>query len=221
MMKVVKAEIKLPQHLSVHKVDVSRDELYKDARKRGRKIVSQNRALDTSALQKIKERKIHKLWIKRSYPQWVTAHEASKRNLPMLETRDVSVERGKMIKKISQLNTVQELTALLNRYLSQDLPAHRQKKILDFIDKLEELKPEVKRFRQNLASEEDEKKKIELAEQLKKPPEQLQPINFPKGYREGFARRYLNYQGQLLEVKKEISELVMNSERMLVKALVG
>ncbi len=220
-MKVVKAEVKLPRHLSVHEVDVERDELYKDARKRGRKIVSQARELDAEALKKIKDRKIYKLWIKRSYPQWVTAHEASERDLSLLETKDVTIDRGKTVKEVSKLSTVQELKSFLNRFLSQDLPAHRQKKVQGLLEDLEELEPMVEEFRQSLTSEEDEEKKLQLAKQLKNPPEQLQPVNFPKGYREGFARRYLNYQGQLLEVRGETSELVMNAERMLVKALVG
>ena len=218
-MKILKVELKVPKAVGTNTVDPTRDLLYRDIKKRGKKIISHTRELDSPIVEKLNEYKISRFWVKRSYWQWLCPDEARRRNLTLVKMQNVAPEQQRSIERLAAAQTVQSARRFLADFIELKVPPHRKYRGKRLTEGFENLLPILKNLREKIVDIEEPEKRERLLELLQQPPEAIEPVNFPREFQRGFAGRYLDYLGSFLELKFAVAKLILLTEPQLLEQL--
>ncbi|MFP4687774.1 MAG: hypothetical protein ACLFN5_06690 [bacterium] len=209
-MKIARIELRIARQVKIDEIQPGVDHLYEDVKSGGKKIVSVARDIDREMIEKLQDYKIQKLWVKRPFYRWVSAREARSRNSGLLETKNVEIPVGKAILKLASIDKVGPLRVFLNRYRACDISPLYVPTLNKVEKKLKKLQPRVEKFIEKLITSKKSLKGKRVIKLLKKPPEQIAPIDFPSGFK-NFASGYLDYLCDFHEQHFQLAEVVIKA----------
>ncbi len=218
-MKIVCVELQLCKKVTVNTVDHHRDSFYRDIKQSGKKIISLTRELNDKTVVKLKECNVQSFWVKRDHQLWLSPPEARRRNLTLLKTKTVKLPVKLTVENLAGALTAAQLESFLSRIADLKIPPHRKFKLQLLIERAKNLFPYVDNFKQQILALETSEDRQETVKLLKLPPEQIEPVNFPRELQRGFAVEYLDYLEKILDLQLQTANLIFKIEPALLDEL--
>lgn len=218
-MKVAKIRFGVTRQVPVHEINPGVDSLFKTVTKRGKKIVSGEKELDEEVVEQLNQHKVRKVWINEAHYEWVSRREARERDPHLEEVQEVSVEVGKALLNLSEIETAAKLKEYLENYRSLEISGGLNRKCKNLLKEVEDLHPKIKKIRNQLKAVEEDKVQHKVMKELNKPPEEIRPDAVPQQC-ENLVTNYLEFLCEFYDLHFQTAGIVFEGGESIAEKFV-